>query len=199
MHEQIARFSSRLFYDGQLEADSGVAWHLLSHLPGVCAASLTERPLLFIDTAGADFEEELDEEKTSYLNEKEAQLLLQWLGKLLEAGVPPSGIGIISPYNAQVSRLRRLCPAAQVEISSVDGFQGREKEAILISLVRSNREGKIGFLADTRRMNVALTRARRKLIVVGDSATLCRHPFYNAFLEYSQSLHAYRTVWDDSE
>jgi len=83
-----------------------------------------------------------------------------------------------------------------LEIDTVDGFQGREKEAVLISLVRSNPKGEIGFLGDIRRMNVAMTRARRKLLIVGDSATLGGHPFYLRLLEYCESLGAYRTVWD---
>ncbi len=95
-------------------------------------------------------------------------------------------IAVISPYSAQVRLLREMllrrpCArthSARIEIDSVDGFQGREKEAVIISLVRSNREGEVGFLADARRMNVALTRARRKLIVIGDSATITSHGFY---------------------
>ena len=83
-----------------------------------------------------------------------------------------------------------------MEVDTVDGFQGREKEAIVISLVRSNDEGEVGFLAETRRMNVALTRARRKLIVLGDSATLASHPFYARFLDHVQATGAYRSVWD---
>ena len=78
----------------------------------------------------------------------------------------------------------------------MDGFQGREKEAVLITLVRSNQQGEVGFLAETRRMNVALTRARRKLIVVGDSATVGGHPFYSDLIDYVQSIDAYRSVWE---
>jgi superfamily I DNA and/or RNA helicase len=84
-----------------------------------------------------------------------------------------------------------------LEIDSVDGFQGREKEAVVISLVRSNPQGEIGFLGDIRRMNVALTRARRKLLVIGDSATLAAHPFYARMIDYFQSAGAYRTVWEE--
>ena len=84
-----------------------------------------------------------------------------------------------------------------LEVDSVDGFQGREKEAVVISLVRSNPKGEIGFLADVRRMNVAITRARRKLLVIGDSATLSNHPFYRRLIEYLESIGAYRTVWEE--
>jgi len=92
---------------------------------------------------------------------------------LLESGVTADDIAVITPYAAQVRLLRsRLAQTPGLEIDSVDGFQGREKEAVVISLVRSNCEGQIGFLADVRRMNVALTRARRRLVVIGDSATI---------------------------
>ena len=102
---------------------------------------------------------------------------------------------MISPYAAQV----RLCANGWCRDwkSTVDGFQGREKEAVAISLVRSNAESEIGFLADVRRMNVALTRARRKLLVVGDSATLSTHPFYRRMIEYFEAAGAYHTVWEE--
>ena len=106
---------------------------------------------------------------------------------------------MITPYAAQVRWLRQQWTDGDLEIDTVDGFQGREKEAVLISCVRSNSQGEIGFLADTRRMNVALTRARRKLIVIGDSATLGGHSFYAALLEYFESIGAYHTVWEESE
>ena len=103
------------------------------------------------------------------------------------------------PYAAQVRWLRQHAKHDELEIDTVDGFQGREKEAVVISLVRSNRQGEIGFLADTRRMNVALTRARRKLIVIGDSATLGGNPFYAAMLDYFQAHDAYHTVWEEMD
>jgi superfamily I DNA and/or RNA helicase len=106
-------------------------------------------------------------------------------------------VAVIAPYAAQVRRLRELLPVPGLEIDSVDGFQGREKEAVALSLVRSNPEGEVGFLADVRRTNVALTRARRKLLVVGDSATLSALPFYRKLFEHFESAGAYHTVWEE--
>ena len=106
-------------------------------------------------------------------------------------------IAVISPYSAQVRLLREMLGESEIEIDSVDGFQGREKEAVIISLVRSNREGEVGFLADARRMNVALTRARRKLIVIGDSATITSHGFYQRMVKYFESIGAYHSVWEE--
>ena len=103
---------------------------------------------------------------------------------------------MIAPYAAQVRWLRQQCPFRAIEIDTVDGFQGREKEAILITLVRSNSNSEIGFLADTRRMNVALTRAKRKLIVIGDSATLATNEFYANMIEYIENIGGYRSIWD---
>ena len=118
--------------------------------------------------------------------------------QLLSAGVLPREIAIITPYSAQARLLRGLINESEIEIDTVDGFQGREKEAVVISLVRSNAQGELGFLSDTRRMNVALTRARRKLIVFGDSATLANHEFYLRLLEYFERIDSYGTVWEIS-
>jgi superfamily I DNA and/or RNA helicase len=108
-------------------------------------------------------------------------------------------VAVISPYDAQVQRLRQLLAARVeegLEVDSVDGFQGREKEAVVVSLVRSNDLGEVGFLSDVRRMNVAITRARKKLVVVGDSATVARHPFYEAFVRHAQETGAWRSAWE---
>ncbi|MHB8900043.1 MAG: IGHMBP2 family helicase [Thermoguttaceae bacterium] len=197
MHQSIMDFSSMEFYDAELEADASVREHVLAGLPGVRAASPTESPLEFIDTAGASFDEELEPDGESRLNPQEARLVVQKVRQLLEAGVAAADIAVIAPYAAQVRLLREQIAEAELEIDSVDGFQGREKEAIVISLVRSNPRSEIGFLADIRRMNVAMTRARRKLVVVGDSATLAGHPFYARMLEYFEAQGAYRTVWEE--
>jgi ATP-dependent RNA/DNA helicase IGHMBP2 len=195
MHEAIMGFSSREFYEGELIADASVAGHLLCDLPGVRRESLTEQPVQFIDTAGASYDEEVEPDGESRLNPQEADLVARKVHALLEVGVPAKDIAVIAPYAAQVRRLRELLPVAGLEIDSVDGFQGREKEAVVLSLVRSNNEGEIGFLADVRRTNVALTRARRKLLVIGDSATLSVLPFYRRLFEYFEALGAYQTVW----
>jgi superfamily I DNA and/or RNA helicase len=97
---------------------------------------------------------------------------------------------------AQVKKLRALCAGRGVEIGSIDSFQGREKEVVILSLVRSNDTGEVGFLSDTRRLNVGMTRARRLLIVIGDSATISRHPFYSDFLAYVEKHQAHRSAWE---
>jgi ATP-dependent RNA/DNA helicase IGHMBP2 len=197
MHRTIMDFSSREFYGGALEADASVAARRLADLPGVRAEALTEGPAEFIDTAGAGYEEQREPDGESRLNPQEADVVCRRVRALLEAGLKPADVAVIAPYAAQVRLLRERLAVPGLEIDSVDGFQGREKEAVVISLVRSNSEGEIGFLADVRRMNVALTRARRKLIVVGDSATLAVDPFYTRLFEYFEQVGAYHTVWED--
>jgi ATP-dependent RNA/DNA helicase IGHMBP2 len=198
MHQAIMDFSSREFYDGQLEAHASVREHRLSDLPEVAESRLTEWPMEFIDTAGAGYDEELEPDGDSRRNRQEAEFVSRKVRELLAAGVPARDIAVISPYGAQVRLLRELLDVEGLEIDSVDGFQGREKEAVLITLVRSNPAGEIGFLADIRRMNVAMTRARRKLLMVGDSATLGGHAFYRRLLEYCEGLGCYRTVWEET-
>ena len=197
MHEAVMDFSSLEFYDAELEADATVRGHVLSDLPDVASAPLTQSPIEFIDTAGASFDEEIEPDGESRLNRREAALACRKVGQLLDSGVAPGCIGVISPYAAQVRLLRELLPDSGLEVDSVDGFQGREKEAIVISLVRSNPKGELGFLKDVRRMNVAMTRARRKLLVIGDSATLSGNPFYRRMIDYFETSGTYRTVWEE--
>lgn len=196
MNETIMGFSSREFYKNLLVADESVKSQSLSGLPGVRGCAETKEPLLFIDTAGKGFEEKLEEGSESRYNVEEAELLLSQLNKMLELGVPPAQIAVISPYSAQVRFLASQTPHPDIEIDSVDGFQGREKEFVIVSLVRSNMEGELGFLADTRRMNVAMTRARRKLIVIGDSATLSSIKFYADFMKYAEEVGGYKSAWE---
>lgn len=197
MHEAIMRFSADEFYEAELRADPSVSGQRLCDLPGVRAHSLTETPVEFIDTAGAGYDEQIEPEGESRFNSEEAQLVSSKVRALLELGVPAGDLAVIAPYAAQVRRLREELPIPGLEIDSVDGFQGREKEAVIVSLVRSNRENEIGFLADIRRMNVALTRARRKLLVIGDSATLGAHPFYQRLFSHFEASGAYRSVWEE--
>lgn len=196
MHEAIMGFSSEKFYEGKLIADESVRTHTADELPGVQKTDLTQAPVVYIDTAGTGYGEIWNELLESRENEGEAELALKILGQLEENGVEPQDIAIITPYVAQVKRLRLMAQGRFVEIGSVDSFQGREKEVVILSLVRSNETGEVGFLSDTRRMNVGMTRARRLLIVIGDSATISRHPFYNSFLEYVDNLDAHRSAWE---
>jgi ATP-dependent RNA/DNA helicase IGHMBP2 len=197
MHEAIMAFSSAEFYDGSLIAAPLVRTHLLHDLTNIDPGELVSSPVQFIDTAGASYDEAVEPEGESRLNPMEAALVVQKVHALLDAGLPPGDIAVITPYSAQVRYLREQLKIPDLEIDSVDGFQGREKEAVVVTLVRSNRDGEIGFLADTRRMNVALTRARRKLIVIGDSATITVHPFYQRMVNYFESIGAYRSVWEE--
>jgi ATP-dependent RNA/DNA helicase IGHMBP2 len=197
MHEAIMRFSADEFYAGELEADPSVQGHLLQDLPGVGSDPLTEAPVQFIDTAGAGFDEQVELEGESRFNAQEARLVARKVRALMDLGVAAGDMAVIAPYAAQVRLLRDELPVPGLEIDSVDGFQGREKEAVVVSLVRSNAENEIGFLADVRRMNVALTRARRKLLVIGDSATLAVHPFYQRLFAYFETLGAHHSVWEE--
>jgi superfamily I DNA and/or RNA helicase len=149
-----------------------------------------------IDTAGRGFEEETPEGSESKMNPGEADLAAAEALRLLDRGVAPRDVAVIAPYDGQVQILRqRLAAHPDLEVDTVDGFQGREKEAVIVSLTRSNEAGELGFLADIRRMNVALTRARKKLIVLGDGATVRRHPFYDGFFRYAESINAWQSAW----
>ncbi len=197
MNETIMGFSSRIFYHNLLIADESVKDQTLSGLKGVQKMEETDKtPLIFIDTAGKGFEEKLEPGSESRYNAEEAGLVISELKKMLALGVPASEVAVISPYSAQVRLLASRSPEPLVEIDSVDGFQGREKELVIVSLVRSNHEGEMGFLTDTRRMNVAMTRARRKLIVIGDSRTLSSIKFYKDFMKYAEEVGGYKSAWE---
>ncbi len=201
MHQQIMAFPSAQMYDGALRAHPAAAARTLADL--LPDATLDTPPLLFIDTAGKGWEEELAPGTESYQNPGEAELVLGRLRALLVAGLSPRDVAVIAPYSAQVALLRSrvlaslgAAAAAELEIDSVDAFQGREKEAVILSLTRSNATGQIGFLADLRRINVAITRARRHLLIVGDSATLGAFPFYEKLLDHVQTCGVYRSAWE---
>lgn len=195
MHQRIMSFPSREMYGGELRAHPSVAARTLAEVlrPG---AAVDAPPLLFLDTAGKGFEDAVRPGSESRLNEGEAGLVAARARELLAAGLSPRELAVIAPYSAQADLLREKVGHPEVEVDTVDAFQGREKDAILVSLTRSNAEGGIGFLSDLRRMNVAITRARRHLFVVGDSATLSGHPFYARFIEGAQADGSYRSAWE---
>ncbi|WP_336526606.1 AAA domain-containing protein [Bacteroides acidifaciens] len=189
MHEAIMQFPSDWFYHGELEAAPEVRHRGILDF---------DTPMNWIDTSGMDFHEEFVGESFGRINKEEANLLLQELetyinriGKerILEERID---FGLISPYKAQVQYLKSKIKGSSflrpfrslITVNTIDGFQGQERDVIFISLVRANEDGQIGFLNDLRRMNVAITRARMKLVILGDAATLTRHPFYKRLMSF---------------
>ncbi|WP_221393210.1 AAA domain-containing protein [Dyadobacter sp. NIV53] len=203
MNKAIMGYSSKVFYQGKLKAHQSVANHLLFPI---------DAPLAFVDTAGCGFDEKL--EGTSSTNPEEAVFLFKHLSQVvleLTNGNPghysvkdfPT-IAVISPYKQQIQILKDQLlhsPVLQpyldkISVNTIDSFQGQERDIVYISMTRSNAEGEIGFLSDIRRMNVAMTRARKKLVVIGDSATLASLPFYADFITYAEELNAYQSAWE---
>ena len=209
MNEEIMRFSSDWFYGNQVESAPEVKYRSILDL---------DIPMTWIDTSELSaelasqpdaetpakplFREEFVGESFGRINKAEAELTLLTLESYFKKIGKQSilderlDVGIISPYRAQVQYLRRLLKKREffkpyrslISVNTVDGFQGQERDIILISLVRANDEGQIGFLRDLRRMNVAITRARMKLIILGDASTMTRHPFYKQLFEYIEAL-----------
>ncbi|NXP22088.1 SMBP2 protein, partial [Scytalopus superciliaris] len=186
MHRHIMDWASSELYGGRLSAHPGVAQHLLRDLPGVSSTDETTIPLLLIDTAGCGLFELEEEDEQSKGNPGEVQLVGLHVQALVDAGVKAKDIAVVAPYNLQVDMLREhLCHShPELEIKSVDGFQGREKEAVILSFVRSNRKGEVGFLAEERRVNVAVTRARRHVAAVCDTRTVGGQPFLRRLLDH---------------
>jgi ATP-dependent RNA/DNA helicase IGHMBP2 len=197
MNEAIMGYSSRVFYNDRLKAHASVASRQLF---------AGDQPLLFIDTAGCGFDEK--REGTSTTNPDEAAFLIKHLSLLAKAigsgdSAFPS-VAIISPYKEQVNTLKDMLSDApelafylqQINVNTIDSFQGQERDVVYISMTRSNNEGSIGFLSDIRRMNVAMTRARKKLVVIGDSGTLSHSFFYANFIDYAEGLNAYQSAWE---
>ena len=183
MNETIMKFPSEKFYNGALIAAESVKdiklSDLLKSLPRHPA--LDDTPVVFIDTGGKFLEKTRPGSFSKY-NPEEARLVKEIVDKLVEAGLSAEKIGVITPYKDHEDYLKSRIK--DVEIHTVDGFQGREKEVIVLSLVRSNPQEEIGFLSDLRRLNVAITRAKRKLIIIGDQSTLSSHPVYQDLLEF---------------
>ncbi|PWK77453.1 putative DNA helicase [Mucilaginibacter oryzae] len=199
MNEAIMGFSSKEFYESRLKANQLVANRLL--FPG-------DIPVSFIDTAGSGFDEK--QEGTSTANPEEAAFLFRHLRKLTgelkdhytSEDFPT--IAVISPYKEQIRIMNQLLIdspellpyAGKISVNTIDSFQGQERDVVYISLTRSNADGEIGFLSDIRRMNVAMTRARKKLVVIGDSSTLAYSSFYADMIGYTEQLNGYQSVWD---
>lgn len=185
MHRDIMDFSSKSFYNGLIKADDTVASRLLTDFEYVKETEETSVPLVYIDTAGHDLIEIQDDEESKF-NDGEIHLVLEYLEKLVKAGVRAEDVVVISPYSAQISRLRKELQDQYpgLELGTVDGLQGREKEVVILTLVRSNSRGEVGFLKESRRLNVALTRPKRHLCVIGDSQTLSRDLFLKGMIEY---------------
>lgn len=202
MNEIIMGYSSLIFYKNKLHAHSSVKKQLLLE---------NDSPLEFIDTAGCGFNEK--QEGTSLSNKEEAHFLVKHLCLYIKdlhqhynkTDFP--SVAIISPYKTQVHLLRELIVnneelksvVQNISVNTIDSFQGQERDLVYISLTRSNNEGNIGFLSDIRRMNVALTRAKRKLVVIGDSATIAGSSFYANFIEYSEKNNMYKSAWEFAE
>ena len=199
MNEQIMRFSSDYFYGGAVETAPEVEHR------GILDYDV---PMMWIDTTDVDGKEEFVGENCGRINRAEADMTLavlqEYFDKIGKKRILDESIdvGIISPYRAQVQLLRKMIRQKEyfrpfrhlVSVNTVDGFQGQERDVVVISLVRSNDNGEIGFLRDLRRMNVAITRARMKLIILGCAATMTRHPFYRRLYEYVAGLHEAGTV-----
>lgn len=208
MHQRIMEFSNAYFYNNKLEADSLVKDAVLSRNEEI---EILNNPIELIDTAGCSFDEWQNPESLSLSNKGEADLLFKHLELLLQQ-YQYSGeqqkidIGIISPYKEQIELLKEKLtgfdysnyPVSELSVKTIDGFQGEECDVIYISLVRSNSNSEIGFLSDIRRMNVALTRAKKKLVVIMDTATVGNHPFYKAFVEYCEKHDYYKSAWEYS-
>jgi ATP-dependent RNA/DNA helicase IGHMBP2 len=204
MHAHIMGFSSEKFYGGQLMPHQSVAHAGLEDYDLRFGPDL---PVEFIDTAGCGYQELAIPESRSTANPEEAHLLLERLAQLLEPYEPTEyaqgllSIGVIAPYRAQINYLKDtiedsavlndLLLQRRLSVGTVDSFQGQERDIIAITLTRSNPQGEIGFLSDIRRMNVGMTRARRKLLLVGDSSTLCSHPFFVDLLAYVKRMGGY--------
>jgi ATP-dependent RNA/DNA helicase IGHMBP2 len=199
MNQAIMGYSSVVFYANKLKANPSVANHLLFE---------GDSPLAFIDTAGCGFDEKL--EGTSSTNPEEAAFLFKHLNQFVAGLQHRSGadklptIAVISPYKQQIEQLKAQLshfPELQkygdrISVNTIDSFQGQERDIVYISMTRSNTSNEIGFLSDVRRMNVAMTRARKKLVVIGDSATLAQLPFYADFITYAEGLQAYQSAWE---
>jgi superfamily I DNA and/or RNA helicase len=199
MNQAIMEFSNQRFYGGKLQAHEAVRNHRLR--------SDTGEPVTFVDTVGCGFEEQVVEVQgrfPSRFNPDEYSIIREHIVQLFEnfEAADLHSVALISPYREQVVYMQTMISDDEqmkklpITVNTIDGFQGQERDVVYISLVRSNAKGEIGFLTDYRRMNVAMTRARKKLVVVGDSGTIGQDKFYDAFLNYCEQNGSYHTAWE---
>ena len=197
MNEQIMSFSNDQFYSGALKADESVAKSRIK--------IEANKPIQFIDTAGCGFDEKINPSSKSRYNPDEYLIIREHLLQLIEACKvegDQTEVAVISPYKEQVMYITDNIAEDteladhKISTSTIDGYQGQEKDVVYISLVRNNEKGDIGFLKDYRRMNVAMTRAKRMLVVVGDSSTISKDKFYASFMDYVEKQDAYRSAWE---
>jgi ATP-dependent RNA/DNA helicase IGHMBP2 len=205
MSSHIMKFSNQQFYNNQLLAHNTVQDNaLIQNSQNTILSSSFQ----FIDTAGCGYNETLNTESLSVYNTEEATFLLKHLSHLLAQLQDTNqsnsnySIGIISPYSEQIKLVKELIAndtyleKFDIKAKTIDGFQGQEKDIIYISMVRSNTQGEIGFLADTRRLNVALTRAKKKLVVIADSSTISSNSFYLSFIDFCIENHFHESAWE---
>lgn len=199
MHTDIMNYPSEVFYKQRLKANDSVASHLLFD---------TDVPVVFVDTAGCGFEEKVDGSSISNPEEatfvvKHATLFMEQLSQYYTIANFPS-IAIISPYRGQIELLQDAVVhspvlnkySSSISVNTIDSFQGQERDIVYISMTRSNADNRIGFLSEIRRMNVAMTRARKKLVVIGNSATLGQSAFYAGFINYTTQKNTYQSAWE---
>lgn len=178
MRETIAQFSNEYFYEGKLKT--------ISELSAIA------EHIVFFDTAGTGYEEERGSDGVSIQNKGELEIV----SKIIESDhLTLEKTAFISPYSGQVTYAKEILPSS-LRISTIDSFQGQEEETVIISLVRSNPDGQIGFLKDHRRMNVAMTRAKENLFIIGDSTTLAKDPYFDALFSYLDKVGAYKSAWE---
>ncbi|ORY26302.1 P-loop containing nucleoside triphosphate hydrolase protein [Naematelia encephala] len=214
MNEHIAAFPSKTLYESKLSSDPSVSTHTLLDLPSIVNPDEEETKdtlsptVVFFDTAGCEFYERTEGDSKiekglgegSKSNENEAELVAKYARKLVSLGVPAAEIAVVTPYQAQVSLIASMLrdEFPEMTIGSVDGLQGQEREAVILTLVRSNPTGEVGFLGEYRRLNVAMTRAKRQLCVVGDSATVAKGSKYlKSWMDWLEAEADVRWAGDD--
>ena len=198
MNQDIMEFPSEQFYTSELIADNAVkSWTLNDLNIDIPDDELygfvfsPEKPVVFLDTIKKNSVEESVKDSKSFRNLKEAEYAIKVINKAVNMGVNPTEVALISPYKDQVDYISENIEDEKIEVDTVDGFQGREKEVIILSLVRTNKDGNIGFLRDMRRLNVSITRAKKKFIIIGDSMTVSSNEVYSSLIDYVKKNQGY--------